>query len=243
MENNCRISELSKKVLEYRSSRMSLHKDDKVLTAWNGLIIAALGKAYKVIGHKRYLDYANNAVSLIYNALIDKDGRLLARYRDGEDGEKLIARPKELFDGAMPSGNSVAAYNLIRLARITGKTELEDIAEKQLNYMSGGIYGGGINHTFYLMAATFALNSSKELVCIVNDKDEINELKDVLRDKVTFRLTALVKTDVNKQEIEKLIPSLQDYYMVNNKPTYYLCENHACQSPVNDIKVVADKIN
>lgn len=300
IENNCRIAELSKRVLEYRSSRMSLHKDDKVLTAWNGLMIAALGKAYKVIGHKKYLDYANNAVSLIYSSLINEDGRLLARYRDGEalykgylddyaflafglielyeasfdvsylkkaiyltedmikyfwdkndggffiygeDGEKLIARPKELFDGAMPSGNSVAAYNLIRLARITGKTELENIAERQLNYMSGGLYGREINHTFYLMAATFALNSSKELVCIVNNKNEISELKDVLRDKVTFRLTALVKTDENKKEIEKLIPSLQDYYMVNNKPTYYLCENHTCQSAVNDIKVVADKIN
>lgn len=297
---NDRIAELSKKVLEYRSSRMKLHRDDKVLTAWNGLMIAALGKAYKVIGDARYLDYANNAVSLIYNSLIDKDRRLLARYRDGEalykgylddhaflafglielyessydlsylkkaidltddmikyfwdkddagffiygeDGEKLIARPKELFDGAMPSGNSVAAYNLIRLARITGDMELEDIVEKQLNYISGGLYGREINHTFYLMAASFALNSSKELVCIVKDRNELEELKEVLRDKITFRLTTLVRTDENKEDIEKLVPLFEHYHMTNDKPTYYLCENQSCLSAVNDIKFIIDKIN
>ena len=81
------------------------------------------------------------------------------------DGENLIARPKEVYDGAMPSGNSVVAYNLIKLARLSGDIELEEMAEKQMNFMASNLNGGELNYSFFLMAAAFALSPSKELVC------------------------------------------------------------------------------
>lgn len=233
-KKDSKINALSEQVLEYRSSRMKLHKDDKILTSWNGLMIAALGKAYKVLEDERYFEYAQKAVDFIYENLIDKDGRLLARYRDeeslhkaylddyaflcfglielyessfdvaylkkaidlnenmidlffdnkkqgfflyGEDGEKLIARPKELFDGAMPSGNSVAAYNLIKLARITGDANLEDMAERQLNYICGALLSEEINHSFFLIAASFALNPSKNSSALLKMKSIKKRLK------------------------------------------------------------------
>ena len=291
-EDNVRVRDLSEKVLEYRSKRMKLHKDDKILTSWNGLMIAALGKAYKVLEDERYFEYAKKAVNFIFDNLIDENKRLLARYRDresrhkaylddyaflcfglielyessfdiiflkkaiylnkdminffwdndkqgfflyGEDNEKLIARPKELFDGAMPSGNSVAAYNLIKLARITGDTKLEEMAEKQLDFICGSLFSEEINHSFFLIAASFALNPSKELVCILKDKSDEEKIKDLLSEKQTFNLTTIIKNDENKQEIEELIPSIKDYDFVNDKSTYYLCEGKSCLAPVNHI--------
>lgn len=291
-KNNSKISDLRKSILEYRNSRMELHKDDKILTSWNGLMIATLGKAYKVTGEEKYLECAKKAVDFIFNSLINKDGRLLARYRDGEalykgylddyafltlglielyessfqveylkkaanlnkemiklfwdkekvgffiygdDGEKLIARPKELYDGAMPSGNSVAAYNLIKLARLTGDSNLEEISEKQLDFIASNLYAGELNHSFYLMAASFALNKSKELVCVLNDECDLEELKSILRERADFNLTVLVKTKENTEELEKLAEFIKDYKITNNKSTYYLCENNTCQAPVNQL--------
>ena len=290
--DNARIKDLSERVLEYRSKRVKLHKDDKILTSWNGLMIAALGKAYKVLEDERYFEYAKRAVNFIFDNLIDKNKRLLARYRDeesrhkaylddyaflcfglielyessfditflkkaidlneeminlfwdndkhgfflyGEDSEKLIARPKELFDGAMPSGNSVAAYNLIKLSRITGDANLEDIAEKQLDFICGALFSEEINHSFFLLAASFALNPSKELVCLIKDKSDEEKIKDLLSEKQTFNLTIIIKTDENKDEIEELMPFIKDYDFVHEKSTYYLCEGRACLAPVNDM--------
>jgi len=291
-EDNDRIRDLSEKVLEYRSKRMKLHKDDKILTSWNGLMIAALGKAYKVLEDERYFEYAKKAVNFIFDNLIDENKRLFARYRDdesrhkaylddyaflcfglielyessfditflkkaidlneeminlfwddekqgfflyGEDSEKLIARPKELFDGAIPSGNSVAAYNLIKLARITGEANLEDIAEKQLDFICGSIFSEEINHSFFLISASFALNTSKELICVIKDKSDEEKIKDLLSEKQTFNLTTIIKNDENKEEIEAIIPFIKDYDFVNDKSTYYLCEGKSCLAPVNEI--------
>lgn len=290
---NDKIKVLSEQVLQYRSERTELHKDDKILTSWNGLMIAALAKAYKVLEDERYLEYAKKAVNFIFNNLLDKNKRLLARYRDeesrhkaylddyaflcfslielyessfdieflkkaidlnkdminyfwdkekrgfflyGEDGEKLIARPKELYDGAMPSGNSVAAYNLIKLARITGDTYLEEMAEKQLNFISGSVLGEEINHAFFLIAASFALDDSQELVCLIKDKSEEEQIKDLLSERQTFNLTTIIKTNENKDEIEELIPFTKDYEFINDKSTYYLCKGKTCMAPVHDIE-------
>lgn len=291
-KTNDKIGYLSEQILQYRSERLKLHKDDKILTSWNGLMIAALGKAYKVLEDIRYLEYAKKAVNFIFDNLIDENKRLLARYRDeearhkaylddytflcfglielyessfdimflkkaidlnkdminffwdkekhgfflyGEDSEKLIAKPKELFDGAMPSGNSVAAYNLIRLARITGDSYLEEMAEKQLNFICGAIFSEEINHSFFLMAASYALDEGRELVCIIKDKSDEEQIKDLLSEIPNFNLTTIIKSSDNKEEIEKLIPFIKEYDYVNGKSTYYLCKGKSCLAPVNDI--------
>jgi uncharacterized protein YyaL (SSP411 family) len=87
-EDDVRVRDLSEKVLEYRSKRMKLHKDDKILTSWNGLMIAALGKAYKVLEDERYFEYAKKAVNFIFDNLIDENKRLLANI----EIENLVTR-------------------------------------------------------------------------------------------------------------------------------------------------------
>lgn len=298
-EEDKRIQSLRVKILEYRSGRMKLHKDDKILTSWNGLMIATLGKAYKILGDKKYFQAANRALDTITKNLVAENGRLLARYRDGEalhngylddyafltlglielyessfevtylsraislnselinlfsdiekggffiygnDGENLIARPKEVYDGAMPSGNSVVAYNLIKLARLTGDVELEEMAEKQMNFMASNLKGGEINYSFFLIGAAFALSTSKELVCVLNNVEDINSIKTLLKEESYFNLITLVKTEENSEELGKIAKFIQDYKIVNNNNTYYLCENNSCLPPINDINSIKNKL-
>ncbi len=157
-------------------------------------MIAALAKAGQAFGDTRYTEQARKAETFLWNHLRRGDGRLLARYRDGQaaypgyvddyafyvwglielyqttfdvqylrraltlnqnmidlfwdeerdglfftgsDSEQLISRPKEIYDGAIPSGNSIAAHNFVRLARLTGETRLEDYAPSSLRLLAG----------------------------------------------------------------------------------------------------------
>ncbi|HLG28805.1 MAG TPA: thioredoxin domain-containing protein, partial [Candidatus Brocadiales bacterium] len=181
-ELNKKIQVAREKLFKVREKRVHPHKDDKVLTDWNGLMIAALAKGSQAFNEPEYSVAAGRAVDFILKNLRDKSGELLHRYRDGESGiranvtdyaflvwgltelyeatfdvnylktalelnrelienfwdednggfyftssdvEELIVRQKEINDGAIPSGNSVAMLNLIRLGRITANSDLE----------------------------------------------------------------------------------------------------------------------
>jgi uncharacterized protein YyaL (SSP411 family) len=197
------------KIYEYRLERMKLDRDDKVLTSWNGMMIAALSYAHKVIRDRKYLDAAIKTVDFIEQKLTRKDGSLRVRYRDYEasgtgflddyafyiwgllelfevthrvkylqkaldynskmiddfwdkdkngffftsnEGERLIYRPKETYDAAVPSGNSVAAYNLIRLFDKMQSENLKSMAEKQLRFLVKKAELNPANHSFTLFA-------------------------------------------------------------------------------------------
>ncbi len=294
-EKDAKITKITKKLQEYRSKRYSLHKEDKNLTSWNGLILAALGLAYRLLGDDIYLSYGENAVNFIFKNLIDSEGRLMARYRErdikhkayledyaflvyglielyeasyninflskaitlteqmmdifldkeqggyylyGNDGERLIARPKELYDGAIPSGNSVIAFNLIRLARLTGRADLEEEAEKQLSYMAGTMEGYEMNYSFFLTAASLALGESRELVCVLKDKQEEKDLIEYLRGIRDFNITVVVKNQENKEDIEELLPFTKEYDYINGEAAYYLCKGNVCLEPVNKLELL-----
>jgi uncharacterized protein len=185
-ENVKIISDASDKLLEEREKRVRPGRDEKVLTAWNGLMISAFAKGYAVTGDPRYLQAANSAVSFIENKLSAGQGRLYRTFKDGhaklnaylddyafyvaglldlfsvdsradtldkagrytdfmlahfwdqkqgnlyftsDDHEKLIVRTKNLYDLAIPSGNSVAAINLVRLYHYTQTADYLDRAE------------------------------------------------------------------------------------------------------------------
>lgn len=182
-----RIEADRKKLFIAREKRIRPHRDDKILSDWNGLMIAAFAKGAKAFDKPEYANAAKGAADFILNSMSKPDGRLLHRYRDDEaaipaflddyafliwgllelyeatldavclkaavdmnnvlldhfwdgeeggfyftpdDGEPLIVRKKEIYDGAVPSGNSVAMLNLFRLGRITTNPELEGKARE-----------------------------------------------------------------------------------------------------------------
>ena len=72
------------KLYQYRLNRAKLHKDDKVLLSWNAWTILALSQAGRILGDDRYLNAARRAQQFIENNMMDQNGRLYLRWRDGE---------------------------------------------------------------------------------------------------------------------------------------------------------------
>ena len=195
-----------------RNQRIKPLQDDKVLTSWNGLMIAALAMGYRIIKNERYLEAAQKAADFILSTLRREDGRLLARYREGEalykayaadyayliwglielneagadsrylqtaldlnadflklfwdeeegglffygeDGEQLLIRPKEVYDGALPSDNAVAALNFLHLDRLNKDSRLAAKAQAQFRHFGGIITENPTAYSFWLQAALY----------------------------------------------------------------------------------------
>jgi uncharacterized protein YyaL (SSP411 family) len=130
----------------------------------------------------------------------------------GSQNETLIFNPKETYDGAMPSGNSVMAYNLKRLAALTKSDELYDIQKKQEAFMNAEAQGYPAGYGFYLYAALPA----KEIVCVPAPGDDLSQIR--------------VKSDwIFKVSHDSAYPIL------NEKTTFYVCTEGACLPGTNEI--------
>ena len=144
------------------------------------------------------------------------------------DGEKLIARGRNGFDQARPSGNGVMAQNLFRIAELTGDLALRGEAQKTLNYFGTGIAGSAIGFSALLNALDFA--QSPREIFIAGDLDDPQTralIEAVWRDPNANRVIALVTPG-----IEKLLPPAEGKTMVDGKPAAYVCFNFTCKAPV-----------
>lgn len=289
--SDSKIHNLKKKVYDYRLKRMALHKDDKILTSWNGIILVALSKAYQILKDDSYLKACIKAETFISNHLSDGN-QLYVHYRDeiasgvghiddyayyiwglielyqstfdpdylqkalhfnliliqqffddknggfylyGTNSEALIHRPKEIYDGAIPSGNSVCLYNLIRLSSITHDNYLSEVTNKQLTFLGNSIGDYPSGHTFSMMASTLDVFGIQELICVLNNQEQMNELNAVLSKHFLPNLLVICITPDSKERLEELLPYISDYKNNSSLPTFYLCKNFSCKAPVFDI--------
>jgi len=278
-------------LFNHREKRIHPYKDDKILTAWNGLMIAAMAIGGRMLGEEKYTQAAERAVGFISTKLIREDGRLMARYRDGEaaypgyvddysfliwglielyettykpeyfekalrlnddllklfwdeehgglfvygsDSEQLITRPKEVYDGATPSGNSVAAFNFLRLARLTGQHELEDKAHQQFRTFGKNIANHPRGYSFSLTALMFSQSITREVIIVGNgEPTKTEELLDIVKEGFKPFTVSMLYTNEH-QLIKSLVPFITNYTTVNGEPAAYVCENFACSYPVTD---------
>ena len=139
----------------------------------------------------------------------EKDGGF---FFSGVENETLIARPKESWDSAMPSGNSVMAYNLSRLALLTEEERFTERAQQQRRYMNGEASDYPVGYSFFLYAAL----PVKKVVCVPQNTQDLRALH--IRSNWALRVTE--------------DPA---YPIVSGKTTYYICENGTCLPPVNKI--------
>ena len=283
------------KLFAVREKRVHPYKDDKILTDWNGLMIAALAKGAQAFEEPKYAVAAKRAADFLLQNLKDDQGRLLHRYRDGQagiaghlddyafltwgllelyeanfdaqhlqsalslnsevnahfrdeknggyyltaaDGEKLLTRSKEIYDGAIPSGNSVQMLNLLRLSRLTGNVALEDQAARLQRAFSSSVAPAPSGHTQLLIALDFAIGPSYEVVIAGNAQSA--DTKAMLRAVTTRflpnKVLILRPTGQAAPLIAQLAPYTKTQNALNNKATAYVCLKQNCKLPTTDIQ-------
>ncbi len=293
------IERCRQKLFAYRESRIHPFKDDKILTGWNGLMIAAFAIGGRILKDESYIAAAEKAADFILNHLVREDGRLLARYRDGDnsilayvddyafliwsfielyettykekylaeairfnnellrlfwdnnngglfmngsDSEVLIIRPKDIYDGAIPSGNSVSALNFLRLARLTNNSELEELASKQFKAFGSQVSEAPSAYTYYMSALLFSEALSKEIIIAGETLADTKAMLDILSNHPNPFMNILLLTNENK-EIAKINPSIASYQAIDGKPTAYICEGYSCKPPIINIKELENALN
>lgn len=133
----------------------------------------------------------------------------------------------------MPSGNSVAALVLSRLARLTGEGRWRKAADLQLRWLAGTTADYPAGHSFAMLVFLEELWPSAELVVTAQEIPE--ELQTFLRETPRPRLTVLVRTPENASVLEATAPFTKDYPIPEQGARYYLCRNGACTQPVDRI--------
>ena len=153
-----------------------------------------------------------------------------------DDAEKLLLRRKQIYDGAIPSGNSVAMLNLIRLARITGDEGLEKKAERigKVFYSDVGRLPSGF--TQFLVGVDFGGGRlfKKVIAGKPGAEDTRAMLKELRKHYMPNKVVVLRPTDVEEPEITKIAEFTKYYYATDGKATASVCVNYMCQLPTTD---------
>jgi uncharacterized protein YyaL (SSP411 family) len=286
-----KLEKMRQNLFEYRERRVHPYKDDKILTSWNGLMIAALAHGGRVFENADYIHKAEKAMDFILGNMINKEGRLMARYREGEiahlgyledyaflvhalielyesnfnvkylakalelnenmlklfkdedqgglflygvDGEELIVRPKDIYDGAMPSGNSVATLNMLRLARLTANRELENEAYGQFEVFASKVKTIESAHAYFMTALLYSKVPGKDI--ILSGEDQENQTQAMIKEiNSTYLPFATVVLNTGDERLNSINPEIKAHKALHGKTTAYICENFNCKEPITDL--------
>ncbi len=297
-----RLELIRQELFAHRKKRIHPHKDDKILTDWNGLMIAALARGARVLEEPEYTLAAIRAVDFIFGNLFTPDGQLLHRYRDGEaaltgnlddyaflihgllelyettfevnylkkairlneyllkhlwddenggfyftesNEDELLVRQKEIYDGALPSGNSIAMLNLIRLGRITANPDLEQKAAKIGRCFYENVTKMPSAYTQLMIAVDFLVGPSYEVIIIgdsqVNDTRQM--LQAVQKEFLPNKIVVFKPMDANSYGIQEVAPYTENQKTIDNRATAYVCINYHCKLPTADISTMLSLLN
>jgi uncharacterized protein YyaL (SSP411 family) len=277
-----RIGTIQRALFEAREKRVHPAKDDKILTDWNGLMIAAFARASQVLGEKEYLRTAVKAADFFLEKMLDKNGTLYHRFVKGEmavegflddyaflvwglievyeasfddrflqaaskltdimvtrfwdekeegfffsarDSSGIMAKRKEVYDGALPSGNSVGMLNLLRLSRLNANIAYETMARSMSRTFAAEVKESPSAHTFLLLGVDFVLGPAYNVTLVGDLKDEslLNMLK-------TLRVRYLPRVEVSLKSAAK---AELGFEQIEEKATVYVCRDQTCLSPTN----------
>ncbi len=278
------------KLLAVREKRVHPGLDDKVLVAWNGLMIEALCEAADALDEPVYLAAARQAATFVLTNMRREDGRLLHTWRGGvarldaylddysclaaalvrlyqsdfderwideavslaelmlrlfedkdaggffytaSDHEELLTRQKDLFDNAVPSGNSLAAVALLRLGKLTGRSDFLAAAERTLRAATGVIEHAPRAAGQMLLALDFYLGPTPEIVILGDaaSSDTGAVLTALRRRFMPNKVVACRSPDSSAFISAALEPLFAGKELAGPEPGLYVCENFACQAP------------
>lgn len=289
-----RLDSVRERLLEHRSRRIRPLLDDKILTDWNGLMIAALAKAGGALDAPEYVESATRAAAFLWTTM-QTDGRLLHRYRDGDadieanlddyaffawaeielhqvtqDPEHLrraivltdsmlerfhddasgglffspagrpdlIVRQREAYDGAVPSGNSVALSNLLRLARLTAEAKYERAAGEISRAFSRTVGSHPSAFSMFLCGLEMVVDGGQELVIAGDpESDAVTEMLDVAgRGYEPHLVTILRPAGEDARGVTEIAPFLVEFRgEPGAEATAYLCRGLMCERPVTSV--------
>ena len=190
------------------------------------------------------LAYAEKAAALQEKMLRDfwdEDGG--GFFSTANQSETLPVRPKELYDGAIPSANSVALLNLLCLARLTGDPKWDKLADDHLKAFAGTIKAQPTAFTFFLLGVDFMLQPGQEVV-IAGDpnKTEARKMLAALNLNFAPHKVALVKSNQNAERLAKFAGYTDGLQLVGGKTTAHVCKGFACKEPTSDIEAMLANI-
>jgi uncharacterized protein YyaL (SSP411 family) len=288
------LAEAREKLFRARERRVHPLKDDKILTAWNGLMIAALAKGAGALQDPALASAAAKAADFILQRMRTASGRLRRRYRLGDiayagylddyayfiwglielyeatfnprylaaavelhrlqvelfwdgsaggffmaakDAEELIARPKDLYDGAVPSGNSVALLNLLRLGRMCGNTDWEKMADRMIRGLGGAIGAHPMAYTHLMIGLDFFLGPTREIVIAGNPEGRtVREMVTYVQQAfLPFKILLLRPDGEAGRDISSLCPFLEAMKPGKEGASVYICEGYSCKTPVSSL--------
>jgi uncharacterized protein len=148
-------------------------------------------------------------------------------FRTPQDAEELLAREKPAYDGAEPTGNSVAALTLLRLEALTGEARWREAAERTLRCFGALLAGAPAALGEMLLAVDFALGEAKEIVLVRPRGADDAPLLDVVRPQ--FLPSAVL---VRAEEGNTELALARERPALRGAPTAYVCVRGACQLPV-----------
>ena len=170
------------------------------------------------------------------------DGDRPGLFYTAHDAEDLITRSKEYYDGAVPSGNSAAAYNAVRLSRLTGDSAYAQQAEQIFNAAAENVNRGPANAALLLTAYDMAMNPGQEIVLAGATLEDIAPFLDALRGTYLPRSVRLFNGGGVAERLAELAPFASAQGTVEGKPAAYICENFACKLPVTDAEELRKQV-
>lgn len=296
------INDASSRLFEIREKRVKPGRDDKILTAWNGLMISGFAKGFRVTNNKHYLEIAKNTIEFIESRVTRDNGRLYRTFKDGisklnaylddyafyvnalldvfeldsnpiylekaikytdfmlqhfwdpvdctlyftsDDHEQLIVRTKSLYDLAVPSGNSVAASDLLRLYHLTQKN---DYLEKAEQIMKAGATSSAENpFGFGQLLTAIYLYVKKPIEITVRTTDNIGEGQKMARwINKQFMPNAITAIIENQSQLSRLqeYPFFSGTNSARTSQTDYavICRNFTCSVPIYSLSDFQEQI-
>ncbi|MRN39688.1 MAG: DUF255 domain-containing protein [Nitrosopumilales archaeon] len=296
------INDASSRLFEIREKRVKPGRDDKMLTAWNGLMISGFAKGFRVTNNKHYLEIAKSTIEFIESRVTRDNGRLYRTFKDGisklnaylddyafyvnalldvfeldsnpiylekaikytdfmlqhfwdpvdctlyftsDDHEQLIVRTKSLYDLAVPSGNSVAASDLLRLYHLTQKN---DYLEKAEQIMKAGATSSAENpFGFGQLLTAIYLYVKKPIEITVRTTDNIGEGQKMARwINKQFMPNAITAIIENQSQLSRLqeYPFFSGTNSARTSQTDYavICRNFTCSVPIYSLSGFQEQI-
>jgi uncharacterized protein YyaL (SSP411 family) len=291
------LNQSKRKLFEAREQRVKPDRDEKALTAWNGLMLSSFAEAGIALGREDYLQVARNNARFIlsnlrsdgfllrthkdgigkYNAYLEDyaffiDGlvtlyettgelewlteaislnqRMVDEFWDEQDGgffftgkthENLIVRSKDYFDNATPSGNSVAASVLLRLAILTDNEGYKNLAVSVFQQVADSAQKYPSGFGYALSAIDFLLSKPKEVAIVGTEQVSVKTfLWEAWRQ---YQPNKVVAARVVGQNQESSLPALLgNRPPIDGKTTAYVCQNYVCQQPLTDLQPFAEQL-